>query len=440
MRTGKAIFVTMVLSISLFQISFAELEFHGFFRNHSAFRTAEPNDAMLLRNRMRLNSELWGDNVYGFASVDFLSDIVTGDDSKLNLREAYLDIYGNWVDFRIGKQQVVWGKADGYFINDIVNPLDLSLFLLQDFEDIRIATSMLNTKLHYGNHSLELLVIPEFKPMNINFDGDWAFNRPDSFTAAINMGGGIMNLNLPINYQEDILPQSSLKNMEYGLKLNSFVFGTDISLIYLKAREDKPIMQKEIVINNLGIPSAVNLYPSHPWFCFYGMNFSRPLGMFVLRGEGGYYPSRHFDYVPENQAEMMISNFLLTKPFIQGMLGVDYQLTGSINVAVQGIQERILNYENSMKFNDEINQLGSLMVNASLFNETVLPMWLVLYNFTNDSYLSRIMVDWKYSDSFTITAGTDVLGGGSDANSSGQFDFGQFDKNDNVYLKLKYSF
>ncbi|MBU1063844.1 hypothetical protein KKC74_03435, partial [bacterium] len=136
----------------------------------------------------------------------------------------------------------------------------------------------------------------------------------------------------------------------------------------------------------------------------------------------------------------MLDGFLIEKPFIQGMIGADYQLTGSINVAVQGIQERILNYENSMKFNDEINQLGSLMVNASLFNETVLPMWLVLYNLTNDSYLSRIMVDWKYSDSFTITAGTDVLGGGSDANSSGQFDFGQFDKNDNVYLKLKYSF
>ncbi|MBU1065269.1 hypothetical protein KKC74_10765, partial [bacterium] len=80
MRTGKAIFVLMILSISLFQISFAGFEFHGFFRNHSAFRTAEPNDAMLLRNRMRLNSELWGDNVYGFASVDFLNDIVTGDD------------------------------------------------------------------------------------------------------------------------------------------------------------------------------------------------------------------------------------------------------------------------------------------------------------------------------------------------------------------------
>ena len=429
-RFSIAAIMTIVLIVSSPGL-FAEVEFHGFFRNHSAFRIAEPNDAMLLRNRMRLNSELWGDDVYGFASVDFLNDNVAGDDTKLNLREAYLDIYGKFVDFRIGKQQVVWGKADGYFINDIVNPLDLSLFLLQDFDDIRMATTMLNTKLHYGNHSLELLVIPEFKPMNIDFSGNWAFNRPDSFNFAIDVGGWQMqNLTLPMNYQSDLLPRNSLKNMEYGLKLNIFVFGTDISLIYLKAREDQPKMSKTIQFNTYGLPSAVNLTPTHPWFTFYGTNFSKPIGMFVIRGEGGYYPKRFFDTMDQNT---MADGFLIEKPFLQGMIGVDYQLTGEINVAVQGIQERILNYNESI-MSDEVTTLGSLMLNASFANETIAPMLLTLYNFSNDSFLSRIMVDWKYSDSFTITIGTDVLGGESDSV------FGQFDKNDNVYLKLKFNF
>jgi len=129
----------------------------------------------------------------------------------------------------------------------------------------------------------------------------------------------------------------------------------------------------------------------------------------------------------------MANGFLIEKPFLQGMIGVDYQLTGEINVAVQGIQERILNYNESI-MSDEVTTLGSLMLNGSFANETIAPMLLTLYNFTNDSYLSRVMVDWKYSDSFTITIGTDVLGGESDSV------FGQFDKNDNVYLKLKFNF
>jgi len=430
--------ISAILIIVVFSAMnlFAEVEFHGFLRSHNAFRLADPKDAMLLQNRMRLNSELWGNNVYGYASVDFLNDVVTGGQTSLNLREAYLDIYGNLIDFRIGKQQVVWGKADGYFINDIVNPLDLSLFLLQDFEDIRMATTMLNTKLHYGNHSLEFLVIPEFKAMNIDFSGNWAFNRPDSI-AIQNPLSPTMNqmINIPMQYGSDILPEYSVRNFEYGLKLNTFLLGTDLSFIYLKARTDQPVMKKEMIITPT-MDISINLTPMHPWFTFYGTNFSRPFGMFVFRGEGGYYQKRYYDTMDQSA---MANKFLIEKPFLQGMIGIDYQLTSEINIAVQGIQERIMDYDEAI-ISDEISTLGSLMLNAAFVNETVTPILLTLYNFTNESYLTRFSVDWKYTDSFTITLGADFLGGGLEANSSGQFDFGQFDKNDNVYLKLKYNF
>lgn len=411
----------------------AQIEFHGLFRQHSAFRIAEPSDALVLRNRLRLNSELWSGDVYGFASVDFLNDAVADNQTELNLREAYLDIYSSWVDFRIGKQQVVWGKADGYFINDIVNPLDLSLFLLQDFDDIRMATTMLNTKFHRGNHSLELLVIPEFRPMNIDFEGNWAFRRPDSVAIphpAASMIGEMMNI--PMFYRESSLPECSVKNFEYGLKLNMFLLGTDISLIYFKAREDQPVMQKEIVTNPSSLPHGIEMQvtPTHPWFTFYGLNFSRPVGMWVIRGEGGYYPRRFYDTMDfTTEAD----GFLTEKPFFQGMVGAEYQLSADLNIAVQAIQERLLDYEEAI-VTDEVANLGTLLLKGSFRNETIQPMWLTLYHFSNDSYLSRIMIDWKYSDSFTITFGTDILGRKADTI------FGQFDKNDNLYLKLRYDF
>ena len=124
---------------------------------------------------------------------------------------------------------------------------------------------------------------------------------------------------------------------------------------------------------------------------------------------------------------------LVEKGFIQGMLGIDYQLTGDIDIGVQAIHERILNYEDGI-VNDDANSIGTLLIRGRFFNETVLPMILTLYNIDNKSSLSRIMVDWNYSDSFIITFGVDILEGDSDTI------FGQFDRNDNVYLKVKYSF
>lgn len=424
------IFVLIFINLSVFADLFAQVEFHGFVRNHSAFRVDKPNDAMLLRNRLRLNSELWGDNVYAFASFDILNDVADSAITILNLREAYLDIYSSFVDFRIGKQQVVWGKADGYFINDIVNPLDLSYFLLQDFDDIRMATTMLNTKLYFGNHSLEVLVIPEFKPTKINFKGDWGFERPDSIEIPAPPQYSVSTIRIPLVYQKDSIPKNSLRRAEYGLRFNTFLLGTDLSIIYLKVREDKPIYLKQIVADNYSLPNGVKLTPSHPWVTFYGANFSRPFRTSVFRGEGGYYPKRLFN---TEGVKYINEGMLVEKGFIQGMLGIDYQLTGDIDIGVQVIQERILDYEDGI-VNNEANSIATFLIRGRFFNETVLPMILTLYNIDNKSSLSRIMVDWNYSDSFIITFGVDILEGDSDTI------FGQFDRSDNLYFKLKFSF
>ena len=132
------------------------------------------------------------------------------------------------------------------------------------------------------------------------------------------------------------------------------------------------------------------------------------------------------------------TGMLTEKSFLQGMLGVDYQLTSHIDLSVQGIQERILDYEDAI-MTDEVNTISSLMLRGSFANDTVLPLWLMLYNISNKSYLSRVSIDWKYSDSFTITVGADILGGDQET-TAGQFNFGQFDQNDNLYLKVVFGF
>ncbi len=58
------------------------------------------------------------------------------------VREAYLDF--RWDFFgpnllRLGKQQIVWGKADFFRLQDIVNPVDFGQhFFIEPFEDTRI--------------------------------------------------------------------------------------------------------------------------------------------------------------------------------------------------------------------------------------------------------------------------------------------------------------
>ncbi|MGB5669130.1 MAG: DUF1302 family protein, partial [Sedimenticolaceae bacterium] len=58
------------------------------------------------------------------------------------LRELYVDTSaGDW-DFRIGKQQVVWGTADGIKLLDIINPTDYRELNQNGVEDARIPVWM----------------------------------------------------------------------------------------------------------------------------------------------------------------------------------------------------------------------------------------------------------------------------------------------------------
>lgn len=85
----------------------------------------------------------------------FLDTAMNNTDSSGRLypfRELYMDaVTDNWW-IRIGKQQVVWGKADFFRMQDIVNPVDFGQhFFFDSFEDIRIPQWIANIQYKAGD-------------------------------------------------------------------------------------------------------------------------------------------------------------------------------------------------------------------------------------------------------------------------------------------------
>ena len=62
------------------------------------------------------------------------------------LREAYVDMeQGDW-SIRAGKQQVVWGTADGMKLLDMINPSDYGEMAQNQMEDSRLPVWMINAE------------------------------------------------------------------------------------------------------------------------------------------------------------------------------------------------------------------------------------------------------------------------------------------------------
>jgi len=79
------------------------------------------------------------------------------------LREAYVDAEVGGYSIRAGKQQVVWGTADGMKLLDAINPTDYSEMAQNQMEDSRMPVFMLNTETEAANGSTSQFIISESK-------------------------------------------------------------------------------------------------------------------------------------------------------------------------------------------------------------------------------------------------------------------------------------
>jgi hypothetical protein len=79
------------------------------------------------------------------------------------LREAYVDAETNGYSIRAGKQQVVWGTADGMKLLDAINPTDYSEMAQNQMEDSRIPVWMINAETTNADGSEFQVVISQPK-------------------------------------------------------------------------------------------------------------------------------------------------------------------------------------------------------------------------------------------------------------------------------------
>ena len=114
------------------------------------------------------------------------------------LREAYVDMeQGDW-SIRAGKQQVVWGTADGMKLLDTINPTDYSEMAQNQMEDSRIPVWMINAETDTANGGSFQAILSQAKENKIaglNASGDqghaFVMKGVDSITGKVN---GFLNV------------------------------------------------------------------------------------------------------------------------------------------------------------------------------------------------------------------------------------------------------
>lgn len=313
----------------------------------------------------------------------------------IDLREAYINVYTGKFDFRVGKQIVVWGRADGFNPTNNITPQDFTVFS-PEADDIRLGNFLIRSKFHINTKlELEAIWIPHYKASVLPL--------------------GIMPLPEGFLFGESIYSNANLENSGYAGKFN-FVFPKiDGSLSYFSGYN--PLPGLKFGIPELQDDSIFTISISDRAYKqqVIGADFSTTIGSYGLRGElayritGGDY--EEMAYIPN--------------PDIQYVLGVDKTI-GDFNLIAQYIGRYVIdfteleiptdpammiNYE-SNHYNrlfagqtDEIIHSVSLRVAQNLFYDLLTIEGFHMYNITTEELLLVLKITYSISDDLRISVG-----------------------------------
>ena len=409
----KRIVVTaFVLILNISSGNAQDLSLSGYARTYIGALTTGESEYSILQNTFSLDLEHSRGDVY-FKVNPFMYHY-SDNELELGLRQAYMDLYFDSFDLRIGKQQIIWGKADGVFITDIVSPKDMREFLLPDFNEIRTGITSLKLDYYYGDNTFELVWIPLFTPTQMPENSSIWSVKP--------------NYDLPFSFDySNADVKDKLSNSEIFAKYSLLSSAIDFELMAAYSWDDDPTFHSEKILNTeLGLVDSVVLKPEHHRLSTFGGSFSTTLGDFVVRGEGAYYNGKYFQ-----SANSIALDGTEKKDYLHYLIGVDFSI-GDLKLSSQFIQQGILDY-NDYLIKDEFENTVTFLASIDFLRETLNIELFSYVGLNEGDALVRPKLSYDFVDGFEMQFGANLFFG-----DEGQF--GSFDKNDMIYTKLKYSF
>ncbi len=330
-----------------------------------------------------------------------------------DLRELYLDLDLGNAFARIGKQQIVWGQADGLKVLDVVNPQTFREFILAEFEDSRIPLWTVNVEVPVAGGTLQALWIP-----------DQSYNDLPEPGAAFEITAPFVGIppGVPVTIAPSEVPNRILEDSDAGLRYSLFAGGWDLTLNYLYHYHDLPVVRRAFT------PSGLQLSPSYERTHLVGGTVANAFGDFTVRGEIGWSSDAFFSQTLGTPGDGVHES-----PELSSVIGLDYSgLTDTI-VSAQLFQSTVLDHDNTVeRSKTEMN--ASLLLRRNFANETVEAQVLWIQSLSGDGALIRPRLRVDYSTEWQFELYADFFFG----DRAGLF--GQFDARDRIGIALTRSF
>jgi hypothetical protein len=398
-----------------------------------AYRLHDPGDVSKLRTTgwldakytfseevdVRLGARAWYDADF-HATDRYPANVERDQKTDVSLREAVVRAAHGDLDVRLGRQQIVWGEAISTFITDVVNPRDFREFILQDFTETRIPIWAAD-------------VLYKLSP-NVTLEGVWTpdtrFNKIGKRGSEFQFAPPAYRFQNPVVRMPDRADEFSVERSEGGARLSVIQQGWDVSLIYYGEADKSPVLRQLRVPQPVG-PDVILLKPTHPRLHIIGGTFAKGFNEWVVRSELAVTVNKHYETVDFRDRDGVVR-----RDTIDYLIGVDGTLF-DVNTALQISQKIVTGSVHDIArggVQGVVTTSVALRVTKGFFDDTVIPTVLFVANANRADFRVSPRLDWLATGSITVSVGADIFEGAR------RTLYGQFDRNDRVWLNTTWKF
>lgn len=392
-----------LLSLDRFSIKgFSRLEQLQRIGNQNVFE--EDSQTSLGSN---LDGKLEVDWAYGDVSIETISygkyrsqyhDSDSDMESTTDVREWVLGYEtDNW-QYRLGKQQVAWGKGDYFRIIDVINPLNLTEALIPYLDDYSL-----------GRLPREMLLVEHFQD-----DVEYQFIVAGK-TQRTEYAEDQTNFSVP-GFPSDSV-QADSENIDLALRVRFFIDGTDLDIYAFNGYNPDPLFTFE------GTGAQAFTQEHLEKRNVLAVSFARPIALGILRSDVAYYLDE----------SVQSGSVIETLNKLDALLGLDIQ-ENEWTFNLQATVSQLYNQSDQFIAQDNIKS-ASALIQKEWSQQRLMSSLVWLYSDLNESsnmLKYNVRYDWRSDSQFEV--GVIVFDG--PANSM----HGMYDDQDRFYLNFKQSF
>ncbi|MCP4566728.1 MAG: hypothetical protein GY841_04005 [FCB group bacterium] len=374
--------------------------------------------------RLQLRLESFSDVAEAFARLDFVQDGFDSATYDMELREAYMKFrLPVGIDFKVGRQILTWGTGDLVFINDVFAKDYQSFFIGRQDQYLKAPQTALRTEWYNSLGSFTLVAVPDFEP-NVMPTGD----RLSFYNPMIGIVGADN-----YEYSAPMDRENSFDNAEIAFRYARSIGGFELAGYAYRGFYKEP---RGLI---MGDPPLMY----YPRLNVYGASLRGQMAGGIFWLEGGYYDSR------EDGAG---DNYFVENSSAKGLIGFERQVGTNLTANLQVMVEQMGDYGNYELSHQAVSgmwspdwpappkadEMRTLLTSRWTKQYMAQTLTLSLFGFYSpsdeDAHL-RISTEYKYSDELSLMVGANIFEGNQPYTM-----FGQFDRNDNLYLKVNYGF